>query len=50
MCGAVARLIKAWRSLSTGERNGLGGMVTTIVALNATGWGLFARGSRPLAA
>jgi nickel/cobalt transporter (NiCoT) family protein len=41
MSGAPAGLIKAWRSLSTGERNRLGGMLTTIVALNAAGWGLF---------
>jgi high-affinity nickel-transport protein len=41
MSGASACLIKAWRSLSTGERNRVGGMLATIGALNAAGWVIF---------
>jgi high-affinity nickel-transport protein len=38
----LARPVKAWRGLSRPERNRLGGMLATIVAVNAAGWGLFA--------
>jgi high-affinity nickel-transport protein len=41
MSSATARLGKAWRALSGPERNRLGGMLATIVALNVAGWGLF---------
>src|SRR3982075_4123906 len=41
MSSATARLVNAWRALSGPERNRLGGMLATIVALNVSGWGLF---------
>jgi high-affinity nickel-transport protein len=42
MSSAIARLANAWRALSAPERHRLGGMLATILALNASGWGLFA--------
>src|SRR5258708_7112167 len=42
MRSTIARLLNAWRALSGRERNRVGGMLATVVALNAAGWGVFA--------
>ncbi len=41
MADRLARFRSGWRSLSRAERVRAGGMVATIVGLNALGWGIF---------
>jgi high-affinity nickel-transport protein len=42
MTGRAARLGPAWRSLTRAERARVGGMLATILGVNALGWGIFA--------
>src|SRR5271155_4069786 len=42
MASTVARIGSAWRSLTRAERARVSGMLATIVAVNALGWGIFA--------
>jgi high-affinity nickel-transport protein len=42
MTRSIQRFLNGWRNLTGSEKRQAGGMLATIAALNAAGWGIFA--------